>query len=203
MENQWKLTGTHMEACNCDVTCPCQFLSDPTEGTCTFVVVWHIDEGSYGAVSLDGLNVSLALYAPGNMTQGNWVAALYLDDRSNSEQQEALQKIFGGQAGGYPAELAKFIEDVRGVRTIPLTFETDGKRGQLVMGELGSVEAESVEGFDSEVTTIQDPPLPVAPGYPQVVARSKHARFSDHGIAFDVSGRSAVLSPFTYSNTES
>lgn len=39
MDMQWKIAGTHMDACNYVVTCPCPFLSDPTEGTCTFVTV--------------------------------------------------------------------------------------------------------------------------------------------------------------------
>lgn len=203
MDNQWKVDGLHMEACSCDVTCPCQFLSDPTEGTCTFVVVWYVEEGSYDTVSLAGLNVAMALYAPSNMTEGNWTAALYLDDRAAAEQQDALTKIFGGQAGGHPAELAALVGEIRGVRALPITFETDGEKGQLRLGEIGRVEAEPLQGYGGAIPTLQDAPLPVAPGYPQVVAKSKHARFSDHGMTLDVSDRNAILSPFSYSGAPS
>ena len=34
MAQEWKVTGTYFEACNCDVACPCIFLSPPTTGEC-------------------------------------------------------------------------------------------------------------------------------------------------------------------------
>src|SRR5699024_7378976 len=115
MTDQWKLDGTYMEACTCEVACPCTMLNDPTEGTCTAVVAWHIDQGHYDGVSLDGLNVVVALHTPGNMADGDWNAAVYLDDQANPDQQDALGTIFAGQAGGHPAHLAELISDVRGM----------------------------------------------------------------------------------------
>ena len=198
MTDQWTLDGAYMEACTCETPCPCTMLNDPTEGTCTAVVAWHIDQGHFNGVSLDDLNVVVALHTPGNMADGDWKAAVYLDDRASAEQQDALGTIFGGQAGGHPAHLAELISDVRGVEAAPLTFETDGKRGNIRVGTVGSAEAEPVEGQDGEAPTITNHPLAVAPGYPAVVAKASRAHFDDHGIAFDVAGRSALLSPFSY-----
>ena len=202
MTDQWKLDGTYMEACTCEVPCPCTMLSDPTEGTCTAVVAWHIGEGHFKGVSLDDLNVAVALHAPGNMADGDWQAAVYLDNRASPEQQDALSTIFGGQAGGHPAHLADFISEVRIVEAASLTFETDGQRGSLRIGEVGEARAEPVEGQGGEAPTITNHPLAVAPGYPAVVAKTSRARFGDQGIAFDVAGRSALLSPFTYAGSE-
>jgi len=39
----WQLKGVYFEACNCDVPCPCVFLSAPTAGQCTVLVGWHIE----------------------------------------------------------------------------------------------------------------------------------------------------------------
>ncbi|WP_119068119.1 DUF1326 domain-containing protein [Rubrobacter indicoceani] len=144
MPEQWKLEGTYMEACTCEAACPCVMLNDPTEGYCTAVVGWHIDEGNYGGISLDDLNVVVALHSPGNMVDGDWKAALYLDDRASAEQQEALGNVFGGQAGGHPGEL---IGEVVGVATVPLDFGTDEKRGRIGIGDLGGAEWEPIE-FD-------------------------------------------------------
>ena len=201
MTDQWKLDGTYMEACTCEVVCPCTMLNDPTEGTCTAVVAWHIDQGHYNGVSLDDLNVVVALHTPGNMADGDWKAAVYLDDQASPEQQDALGTIFGGQAGGHPAHLAELISDVRSVEAAPLTFETNGKSGRIRIGEVGSAEAEPVEGQGGKAPTIENHPLAVAPGYPAVVAKTSRARFDDHDIRFDVSGRNALLSPFTYSGS--
>lgn len=84
-------------------------LSAPTSGECGVLVAWHIDQGAYGDVPLDGLNVVLAAHAPGHMLQTKWEVALYLDERASPVQQEALGKIYGGQAGGEPAALGPFI----------------------------------------------------------------------------------------------
>jgi hypothetical protein len=173
-------------------------LNDPTYGTCTAVVGWHIDRGAFGDVSLDDLNVVVALHSPGNMADGNWKAALYLDDRANTEQQEALGEIFGGQAGGHPAELAGLIGEVAGVAAVPLRFETDGRRGRIEVGDVGGAEWEPIEGQGGEPPTIENHPFAVAPGYTAVVGKSKRAAFKDHGIEFEVSARQTMTSPFSY-----
>lgn len=201
MTDQWNLEGQYMEVCTCEAVCPCTMLNDPTEGTCTGVVAWHIDEGTFNGTALDDLNVVVALHTPGNMADGDWNAALYLDDRASPEQHEALGAIFGGEAGGHPAHLTELISDVRGVETVPLTFETDGKHGRLRIGEVGQIgcaDAAPIEGQGGAAPVVENHPLAVAPGYPAVVAKTSRAHFDAHGIAFDVSGRSALLSPFSY-----
>ena len=57
----WNLSGMYAEACTCAAACPCIMLSDPTEGTCTAIVGWHIDKGQYGDIGLDGLNVAVGV----------------------------------------------------------------------------------------------------------------------------------------------
>ena len=105
----WKLNGIYFETCNCDVACPCVFLSAPTEGECTVLVGWHIESGSFDDLSLDGLNVALAVHTPGHMMETRWRAAAYVDDRADEAQRNALLAIFGGQAGGHPARLASHV----------------------------------------------------------------------------------------------
>jgi hypothetical protein len=92
----WSVQGTYIEACNCKVACPCIFFSPPSEGECKAVVGWHVDKGHHGDIVLDGLNAALIAYAPGNMKDGQWKVALYLDERGDDKQQAALQGIFSG-----------------------------------------------------------------------------------------------------------
>ncbi len=99
----WNVSGTYFESCNCEAACPCVFLSPPTYGECTALLGWQIDQGDYDGLSLSGLNASLAVYVEGNMANGGWKVALYLDDRASQEQAEALGAIFSGAAGGHPA----------------------------------------------------------------------------------------------------
>ena len=50
MAEGWKLEGTYFESCNCDLACPCVFLSAPTEEECTVLVDWR--EGLSGAFAM-------------------------------------------------------------------------------------------------------------------------------------------------------
>ncbi len=63
----WSLKGTYFESCNCDLACPCIFLSPPTQGECSVLVGWHVEDGTDEGVSLSGLNVALAVHSPGHM----------------------------------------------------------------------------------------------------------------------------------------
>lgn len=198
MTESWKVEGRYMEACTCEAACPCTMLSEPTEGSCTALVAWHVDRGHYGKVSLDGLNVAFAIFTPGNMANKDWKAAIYLDDKAGADQQEALGAIFSGKAGGHPAEIAKHVAEVRGVSVVKLELEADGKKGRLRIGNVGSADAEAILGPGDQVATIQNQPLAITPGYPSSVARSTRARFQEHGIAFDVKGKNSLLSAFRY-----
>ena len=194
MSNQWKVSGTYFETCNCEVACPCVFLSPPTTGDCIALVAWHIEQGAWDGTKLDGLNVVLAVHSPGHMLKTKWRVALYLDERAAPAQADALGKIFSGQAGGHPANLAPLIGEVLGAKSAALEYRAEGKRRSLRIGAI----AEAAPGPDGGEITIQNHPFCVAPGYPAVVARSKHARFHDLGLNLEVSDKNGFYSPFSY-----
>lgn len=195
---QWSLTGTYFETCNCAAACPCVFLSPPTEGDCTAVVAWHIDRGNYGDVSLDGLNVALAVHAPGNMVDTKWKAAAYFDETASDAQNDALATIFSGKAGGHPAVLASFVGEMIGSRKVPMRYHGDGKRASLSIPGITEAEIEAIEGQDGAPITVSNHPLCVAPGEPATVARSKHFTFADFGLDWKMSGRNGYMSEFSY-----
>jgi hypothetical protein len=41
--------------------------------------------------------------------------ALFFDEKANAQQREALNMIFSGKAGGFIAEFAKLIGEIRGI----------------------------------------------------------------------------------------
>jgi hypothetical protein len=112
---QWHLSGDYFENCSCSVVCPClvstaaPLTSRPTEGVCNVPLIFHIENGQYGDVALDGLNVALAIQTPGPMAEGNWSVAAYIDQRADDKQTEALGAIFTGAAGGPMAAFAPLI----------------------------------------------------------------------------------------------
>jgi hypothetical protein len=49
--------------------------------------------------------------------------ALFFDEKANEQQRDALNMIFSGKAGGFMAEIAKLIGEVRGIEYAPTKFE--------------------------------------------------------------------------------
>lgn len=198
MAAKWQLAGTYFETCNCEVLCPCFFLSAPTTGECTLLVGWHIERGSFDKVSLDGLNVGLAVYSPGHMVQVKWKAALYLDDKANEPQRHALTQIFTGQAGGHLETLASHVLEVLGIKNVAIDYHAEGKRRRMRLAGIAEAEIEALAGQGGADVTISNHPLCIAPGHPGVVAKSQRLSYHDHGLEWELSEKNGCYSPFTY-----
>jgi len=198
MPISWKVAGSYFETCNCDVACPCVFLSPPTSGECTVLLAWHIDRGQFGEVTLDGFNAVLAAYSAGHMLQTKWRVALYVDERANQIQRDALTQIFSGQAGGHLAGLAQLIGEVMGVKTASIEYRAEGKRRSLRLGDIAEAEIDGLPGPDGNDVTVSNVPFAAVPGIPLVVAKSKQMRFSNYGLKCEVSNKNGFFSPFAY-----
>jgi len=198
MSVAWTLSGSYFEACNCDVTCPCVFLSPPTTGECTVLLAWHVEKGRSADVPLDGLNVALAIHSPGPMTKGKWDVALYIDERATKDQHDALTKIFGGQAGGEPAALGPFVGKVLGVKAVPISYEAHGRHRRLRIPQLAAMDVEAIEGQGGKEVTLENPPLIAVPGQPIVVAKSKELSYHDHGLNWEITEKNGFYSPFSF-----
>lgn len=194
----WSLNGTYFESCNCDVACPCVFLSAPTEGECTALVGWHIDSGNDGEVALDGLNVAAAVFAPGHMMETEWKAAIYLDERATEGQQQSLTRIFTGQAGGHLARIAAHIGEVYGIKAAPIEFSSNGGTYSLTIPDVAAVEIQQMTGQGDGPITVTGHPLCISPGFPATVAKSTEMTYADHGMSWNLSEKNGYFSPFTY-----
>ena len=201
MAEKWSLTGNYFEACNCDVACPCVFTSAPTNDNCTVLLAWHIEKGKYGDVSLDGLNAALAIYSPGHMLKVKWDVALYLDEKANPKQREALTAIYGGQAGGEPAALAPQIGRVLGVKPVPIEFHSKGKERSMKIPGIAEMAITAMEGQDGKEITLEHIPLTAVPNETTVVAKSKKLSLHDHGLNWEVSEKNGFFSPFRYKSS--
>jgi hypothetical protein len=195
---QWSVEGAYVEACNCEAVCPCIVFSPPTDGECTAILGWHVERGRYGDTVLDGLNVAMMAHADGNMKDGNWKVALYVDERADDKQREALQGIFSGAAGGHLANLRPLIGEVLGVRPARIAFEGGGKHFKLTVDGVGSAEIEAIAGQSDGPVQISGHPLAPVPGVAVTVARSQHLRLADHGLRCEVSRKNGFYTTYAY-----
>ncbi|AXE92637.1 DUF1326 domain-containing protein [Paraburkholderia sp. DD10] len=198
MAESWKVAGTYFESCNCYAPCSCVCLGPPSDGDCAALIGWHVDQGEFAGVTLDGLNIALFAYAPGHMLQNKWRVALYLDERGTPKQQEALGQIFSGQAGGPLSALGPMIGEVMGVKPVAIDYQLDGKRRSLRIPDIADMEIEALSGQDGGDVTISNHPLTPVPGFAAVIGKSTRFRFTDHGFSREISDRNGFYSPFAY-----
>jgi hypothetical protein len=198
MDTQWQVKGTYFEACNCEAACPCVFTGPPTEGDCKALIGWHIDQGKFAGTELDGLNAALFVFSPGHMQQTKWKVALYVDERANAQQQDAITKIFSGAAGGHLAALGPLIGEVLGVKSVAIDYRSAGKQRSLTIPQVAQMEIEALGGQGGEDVTLSNIPFTPVPGYPTVVCQSKRLDFHDHGFDVEISKKNGFYSPFSY-----
>src|SRR6266550_3080811 len=99
-KTSWKITGELEEACSCRAACPCWFKSLPSRMTCDGAQVVFVMKGHFGKVALDGLALGQFVQSPEHQSMfesfGKWnFDYIYIDEKSNGEQREALKEIAG------------------------------------------------------------------------------------------------------------
>ena len=151
MAETWALDGTVLIACNCDYGCPCNFNALPTQGHCHGEWTWHVDTGSYGDVSLDDLNLTVAVKWPGAIHEGNGVAQPVVGEGASDEQRDAILAIASGQQGGDFFEIiSSTLSEVRDpvVAPIELDVDRDARRGTFKLEGVGNSSIEPIVNPD-------------------------------------------------------
>src|ERR671918_210528 len=212
----WRLEGDYFDGCNCKSICPCIFALDPTEGDCKGLAAWHIEKGHFtnwtnrdtnsntsnNSINLASLNVVISVWAPGNMLTGSkWKIALYLDEKANNDQKEALTKIFTGQVGGeFFAEMLSRVGEILGTRSVPIEFNIEGKkRRRIKIPSIAEMEIEGLAGSNPDIEPkVVNPAFSNTPGIDPIIARSTRHVYNDHGLEWDNSGKNAFYSRFAY-----
>src|ERR1700687_5492401 len=135
--SKWWWKADFIESCNCAHGCPCNFTGIPTDGTCKAVGTYWVREGAYDGTRIDGLGVAWMLYWPNPIHLGNGRCTIFIDERANEKQREALSEIVSGKAGpGGPFEIfAPTFSEAPSVRFGRFRFEREGKRGLVELNE--------------------------------------------------------------------
>jgi hypothetical protein len=201
----WKISGSYLEACNCEAICPCRRIGGrsggrSTYGECLGALSWLVDEGHAGDVELGGMRVVMTNRYHDDEPGSPWTFALFIDARGDGRQRAALGDIFTGRLGGTPAKQFPWVfkaAELLGVEAVDIEIDHTPGRGWFKAG--GSVEVRVREPVPD-----QEPVSCVIPGH----HRLGRELFSDMidvdagEIAFSVKGRCAYESTFEYSSAE-
>ena len=201
-DTPWRISGTYLEACNCEAICPCRRIGGRTGGRSTFGVClgslsWQIEAGYAGSVYLAGMRAVLASRYDDDEAGSPWSIFLYVDERGDERQQQALEDIFLGRLGGTPEQQFPWVwkpSNLLGVRPVGIEIDHTPGRGWFRAGKQVSV---SVRGPvpDQETVTC------VIPGHDrsgeELVADELHV--ADGPLTFEYSGVCGYGSTFDYS----
>ena len=180
----WKISGTYLASCSCNVMCPCPVDGPPTgpDGQCRGVGVFHIADGSLDDTDLSGVDVGLVNHWPSNLTAGGWKLGIVVDEGASDEQANALERIFKGEEGGPFAEFAGLTDKWLGMERASVSF-SDGDNPSASMGgdDFSFEPLSGPEGSDTQ-TTVKNAAFGFAPEYRVGKAPGK---MSNLGVEFD------------------
>jgi hypothetical protein len=209
---KWTASGDWFDVCKCNVPCPCEFAQAPTYDDCDGIMAYNFKKGSYGETSLDGLNVLALVSFKGNIWAGDGKTklnmAIFFDEKASDQQKEALNMIFSGKAGGFMAEIANLIGEVRGIEYAPIRFDIADDLSYWSAEIPGKVvaKAEALTGPTTppgkRVQTINPPGSEVGPGAGGAVATWGTATADEvnaMGFKWERKGKSSKHIPFDWS----
>ncbi len=140
------MEADYLQACNCDLGCPCNFNARPTPGHCEGGGAYHIKQGHHGDTKLAGLNFAWMAWWPGQIHEGGGTAAVYIDERAKAAQREALVNILTGAAGGMPFELvAKTFTKLLPPRFTEVEIKGKGANGIVHVGDYAGFDLEPMK----------------------------------------------------------
>jgi len=180
----WRMSGTYVASCNCQLICPCPTDGPPTgpDGECHGLGVFQIADGNLDDVQLGGLNMGLVNLFPSNLTAGNWKVGVVVSDNASDEQLDAIDRIMRGQEGGTFGDLSALYGEYLGTERGEVTF-SDGDRptGSISGSSFTFEPLPGPEGSGSQ-TTVKNAAFGFAPEFR--VGRTSGSQ-SAMGIDFD------------------
>jgi hypothetical protein len=188
----WKLEGSYVETCSCEVICPCtaSMSHGATYDHCRVVLVFKVESGEVEGTDVSGLTVAAVAETPKVMTEGNWRLGVFIDDEASDEQAGKLGAVFGGQLGGPMEALGPLIGENLGVERAPIEVSDDGLRHSVRIGTAVDFEVEDIVPFGVEtgepvrLTGVFHPA-----GSELTVGEAERSDIDAFGIAFE--GKSA------------
>ena len=207
---KWKASEDWFDVCKCNIPCPCEFAQAPTYEECDGILAYHIKKGNYGDIPLDDLNVLALGSFKGNIWTGDGLTrvnmAIFFDEKANEKQRVALNIIFSGRAGGFMAEFAKLIGEIRGIEYASIKFELADDLSYWSAEIPGKIlaRAEALTGPTTppgkRVQTINPPGSEVGPGGGVATwGRSLADEADAMGFKWARKGRSSKHIPFDWS----
>lgn len=200
--SKWNIKSDYIETCNCDFGCPCNFDGFPTYGFCRALVFFHLKEGNFGKVKLDGLEVVYAVSWPKAIHEGSGTLQLFITKHSDQDQRDALVNIFTGKAKGDGpfALFATTFKYILDSQFVEINAKIDGTKSSFSVPGIMDVQ---LENFVNPVTgDVQQTKIQLPKGFIWKIAdaaKTKVMKILTPNLNFDHSGKNAFYSVVEFS----
>jgi hypothetical protein len=196
----YDVEGQLLEVCTCNILCPCWVGEDPDNGTCDGVLAWHYDRGVVNGIDVAGRTFVILTHIPGNILQGNWRIVAYVDDGATDDQRNALLDMWTGKLGGPVKDLAALVGEVLGVEQVPITFNVEGVKGTLKIGNAIEAQLSPYKGATGKETTLHDTIFTTIPGSPAYPGKASTYKVDagKYGFNMDLKDHNAVQGSFRF-----
>jgi hypothetical protein len=200
---RWHIAGTYLEACNCEAICPCRRIGGrtggrSTEGVCLGSLSWQIEDGEVGDTGLAGMQVVLANRYSDDEPGSPWSYVLYIDERADEAQRQAIEDVYLGRLGGTPERQFPWVwkaSDLLAVRHVAIEIDHTPGRGWYRAGSEVAVRVREPVADQEAVSC-------VIPGHHrsgrEVIAEL--LRVEDAPLEFEMSGKCGYEATFEYSS---
>lgn len=199
-KTSYHLKGVLLCACSCNWGCPCNFEVPPSRGFCEGGYLWHIQEGFYGQVRLDGLNCALFSHSPQAIHLGNLTLLWLVDERANAQQRPAFEEMLTQNPDVLPfGVFMSLVGTFLGVRYVPFELHLQGIRSQAKVPGILEIELAPMKNpvtGEDELATLLKPT-----GFTSKESEfcsSATFRLTSEGLSYDHSGRYGEFAPFEY-----
>lgn len=212
---KWRLKGRWFDVCRCAIPCPCSWAQPPDDDFCDGSLLWHIDEGHYGDLRLDGLSMAMVIafkrnfWGKGDDGPTDIKQALFMDARADEDQRGALQNIFGGQVGGWPKVIGAITSrgEMKGFEVATIEFDIAEDLTSWSAEVPGRLRAAATALFgptsNGKVPEIRHlPGAETGPGGVATWGKVTADRVDAFGFQWDRAGKSSKLIAFEWSGPD-
>jgi len=153
MSTKWSVAGEYMEACSCNLLCPCipqNMTTAATHDFCKVALAFEIETGKFGDTVLNGARFVMFAESKAIMGTGDWIGGLVIDSSATDDQVAAIGAIAGADGGGPLAMFGPLVSDFRGVERHPIEFIKDGKTVSVKIDGILDQEVVGIDSLSSE-----------------------------------------------------
>ncbi len=143
-EKPWSIKATFIDACSCNLLCPCFFNTHPDKDFCKYNTAVKIQKGNYGEVKLDGMRVWMSGDMGADFSNGEFKSMYFtFEPSATQEQVDAAMKVLSFVS---PAK----AKDT-GIDRAPIVWQRKGKTAYAKLGDgQGEVSLSVLTGKDGK-----------------------------------------------------